>query len=126
MSEMAGIQAGVAGSAVLPILSQTGVEERATATANIAIQRSMVLNRHSRWDVGHDRYLQENMDFGNLPLDFPEDAQNHVDGRTIRPLIVHVHASSRAHARVPVRVLAQKDNNRPRGWKSRILPVEQV
>lgn len=126
MFEVPGIQAGVAGSAVLPILSQTHAEEQATATANIAIQRSMVLNRHSRWDVDRDRYLQENTDFGNLPLDLPVDAQNHVDGRTTRPLIFHVHASSRAHARVPVRVLVQKDNNRPRGWRSRILPVEQV
>lgn len=126
MFAVAGIQAGVAGSAVLPILSQTGVEERATATANIAIQRSMVLSRHSRWDVDRDRYLLENTDFGNLPLGLPEDAQNHVDGRTIRPLIVHVHASFRAHARVPVPAPAQKDNNRLRGWKSRILPVEQV
>lgn len=66
------------------------------------------------------------MDFGILPLGLPVDAQNHVDGRMIRPLIAHVHASSRAHARVPVPAPAQKDNNRLRGWKSRILPEEQV
>lgn len=48
MSEVSGIQAGVAGSAVLSIQSQTDAEEQETATANIAIQRSMVLNRRSR------------------------------------------------------------------------------
>lgn len=66
------------------------------------------------------------MDFGILPLDPPVDAQNHVAGMTIRPKIVHVHATSRAHARVLVPVLVQKDNNRLRGWRSQTLLEEQV
>lgn len=64
------------------------------------------------------------MDFGILPLDPPVDAQNHVAGKTIRPKIVRVHATSHAHARVPV--LVQKDNNRLRGWRSQTLLEEQV
>lgn len=115
MSETAGIQAEVAGSTVLLIQTQTDAEEQATATENIEIQRSMVLNRRSRWDVVHDRHLGEDTDFGIPHLDLLLDAQNHVVGMTIRPLTVHVHAVSRAHAHVPVLVLVQKDNNRLKG-----------
>lgn len=47
MSEVDGIQVWVAGSAVLSIQSQTDAEGQVTATANIAIQRSMALSRRS-------------------------------------------------------------------------------